>query len=191
MRVSQTTVVTAPVLQAVTRAQVKKHCEVPIDDSTHDDQLEMLIDVATSQLENDCDICLLTQTIRVYAEDWCGDEIYLPKRPIQSISSVKYYDSSNTQQTLSTDVYYLNAPERSVELKYNQVWPSLTTRWDAVEVNYVCGYTAASLVPANARHALMLLIGYYFGQNRGDNDRANDLDAYYRLVKQLQRFDYP
>lgn len=191
MHISQTTLITAPTLQAVTLAQAKKQCEIAQSDTTHDDQLEMLIDVATSQLEDDCDLCLLTQTHRVYAEEFC-DELYLPKRPIQSIASIKYYDVSNVQQTLSSSVYSLNAPERSVELKYNQVWPSVSAdRWDAIEVNYVCGYASASDVPANAKHALLLLIAYYFSKNRGDNDGANDLTAYRRLVAQLQRSNYP
>lgn len=192
MEVSQTTLLTAATLKAVTLEQAKKHCEVGQDDTTHDDQLTLLIDVATDQFENDCDICLLTQTHRVYLEYWTDDEIYLPKRPIQSITSIKYYDDSNTQRTLSTDIYSLNAPERSIELKLNQVWPSVVTdRWDGVEVTYVCGYTAADLVPASARHAILLLVGYYFGQNRGDNDRPNDMVAYGRLVKQFLRSTYP
>lgn len=191
MEVSQTTLITAATLKPVTRAQAKKHCEIPTDDTTHDDQIDLLIDVATDQFENDCDICLLTQTHRVYAENWC-EEIYLPKRPVQSITTIKYYDDSNTLQTLSTSIYDLNAPERSIELKYNQVWPSLVTdRWDAVEITYVCGWTSASLVPAAARHAVLMLIGYYFGQNRGDNDRANDLVAYGRLKDQFLRSSYP
>lgn len=191
MEVSQTTLITAPTLKPVTLVQVKKHCEVPADDTAHDDQLTLLIDVATDQFENDCDICLLTQTQRVYAENWCS-KIHLPKRPIQSITSVKYYDVADTQQTLSTGVYSLNSPGRSVELKPNQVWPSVATdRWDAIEVDYVCGFASAGDVPSSAKHAVLLLIGYYFGQNRGDNDRANDLTAYGRLVKQFLRSNYP
>ena len=191
MEVSQPTLVTAPTLRAISLEQARKQCELDQDDATHDDQLSMLIDTATDQFENDCDICLLTQTQRVYLEDFI-DEIYLPKRPIQSIASIKYYDQSDALQTLSSTVYSLNSPERSVELKFNQVWPSVATeRWDAVEVTYVCGYASASLVPAAARHALLLLVGYYFGQNRGDNDRPNDLNAYSRLVKQFLRSTYP
>lgn len=192
MKISPATLVTPPVLKPVTLAQAKKHCEVPIDDTVHDDQLEMLIDAATSQFENDCDICLLTQTQRVYMEYWCNDEIYLPKRPVQSVTTIKYYDDSNIQQTLSTSIYSLNAPERAVQLSFDQVWPSVATdKWDAIEITYVCGYTSASAVPASARHAVLLLVGYYFGQNRGDNDRPNDMRAYKNLVNQFIRDSYP
>lgn len=191
MEVSQTTQVIAPTLQPVTLSRAKKHCEIGQDDTTHDEQLADLIATATDQFENDCDVCLMTQTQRVYLEQWC-DEIYLPKRPIQSVTSIKYYDDSNSLQTLSTAVYSLNKPERSIEVKFNQVWPSVATeRWDAIEIDYVCGYTAVELVPGAARHAILLLVGYYFGQNRGDNDRPNDLAAYGRLVKQFLRTSYP
>lgn len=191
LEVSPATLVTAPTLIPVTLTQAKKHCEVPTDDTTHDDQLDLLINVATKQVEDDCDICLLTQTWRVYAEQW-PDKLYLPKSPVASITTVKYYDESNALQTLATSVYTLNPTRRSVELKYNQVWPSIATdRYDAIEVTYVCGWSSAGLVPANARQAVLLLVGYYFAQNRGDNDRPNDMAAYQRLKNQLLRSTYP
>jgi len=81
---------------------------------------------------------------------------------------------------------------RKVHLKYQQYWPTaIVDRWDAVEVIYVAGYTSARRVPAIAKQAMLLLVGYYFDANRGDNDRSNDLQAYERLVSRFMRSTYP
>lgn len=192
MQVSKPVLVTAASLRPVTRAQAKKQCEIPSDDTTHDDQIDLLIDVASAEFEADTDMALLTQTWRVYADSWGSTEsLQLPKRPIQSVASVKYFDTANAQQTLTSSVYSLDDTDRVLRLAYNQVWPSHIDRWDAIQVNYVCGYAAASDVPSTIKQAVLLLIGYYFGQNRGDNDRANDKVAYERLVAKHWRSTYP
>lgn len=193
LTVSKPTLVTAAVLKPVTRTQAKKHCEIPNDDTTHDDQIDLLIDTATAEFEADTDMALLSQTWRVYAMTWGECEaLPLPHRPIQSISSVKYYDLSNVQQTLSSSVYSLDTPMRTLRLAYGQDWPQqIDDRWDAIQVNYIAGWATVAEVPKTAVQAILLLIGYYFGQNRGDNDRANDKRAYESLIAKHWRPTYP
>jgi uncharacterized phiE125 gp8 family phage protein len=188
--VSPVTVVTAPTLQPLTLTQCKKQCEIATDDDTHDDQLTDMIDEATDQWQADTDMCLMTQTLRVYLENW-ADPIRLPRRPVKSITSVKYYDASNSLTTLATSVYSLDTARREIRLAYDQVWPSITNRWDAIEVTYVAGESDAVNIPATARRALLLLVGYYFGKNRGDNDGIRDNQAYESLVRKYMRGSYP
>lgn len=188
---SRITVVTPPTLFPVTLAQARRQIILASDDTSRDDELNDLIAAAVEQWESDTDSCLMARTLRVYLESLSGDEIYLPSRPVASITSILYFDDGNTQQTLSTSVYDLDQGERSVNLKFNQVWPSLSTRWDAVQVNYVAGVSSLADVPAIAKRAVMLLIGYYFAKNRGDNDGANDMRAYERLVQHHLRSTYP
>lgn len=120
------------------------------------------------------------------------DEIYLPKRPIASITSVKYYDTSNVQQTLATTVYGLDAASRAVRLKHLQDWPTtVLDRWDTWEITYVCGYASASLVPAISKQAMLLLVGKYF-ENRDMLIGATYTDrAYEALVAKFIRSSYP
>ena len=190
MLVSQPTLVTAPLLLPITLAEVKKHCEVPADDTAHDTQLTTLMSVARDQFEADCDLALLATVYSVNLDSW-PVVIDLPIRPLATVNWVKYYDDAGTQQTLATSVYSVNSAQRRIELAYNQTWPSVQSRWDAIEIRFTCGYADAASVPASAKHALLLLIGYYFGQNRGDNDRAGDLAAYRRIAQQFLRSTYP
>lgn len=190
--VSRATVVTAPTVEPVTLAEAKKQLEISQSDTAHDDQLTLLIQAAREQWEHDTDSCCLTQTLSVTLEEWEDDEIYLPKRPVQSITSITYYDTANTQQTLSTSVYSLDAACRAVRLKYMQIWPPIVDRWDAVTVTYVAGYTSTTTVPAIVKQAILLLVGHYF-ENRDQllSESMQSLPVYESLVRRFMRSTYP
>lgn len=190
MQISHPTIMTAPASYPITLAQAKRQCEIASDDDAYDTQLENLIATAVDQFESDCDHCLISRQYFVHSDTWpC--KIDLPKRPLITVDAIKYYDDGGTLQTLATTVYSVNAAARRIETKVDQVWPSAQERWDAIKIEFTCGYSSAATVPAAAKHALLLLIGYYFGQNRGDNDRAGDMTAYRRLVQQFIRSTYP
>ena len=188
---SRAMLVTAPVSEPITLAEAKKQLELSPTDTAHDAQLSLLIQAAREQWEADTDSACLTQTWKVTAEEFYDDEIYLPKRPVQSITHIKYYDSGDVLQTLSTSVYDLDQSCRAVRLKNLQVWPAVSDRWDAITITYVAGYAQSYLVPAIAKQAMLLLVGYYFDANRGDNDRNNDQRAYEALVTKFMRSNYP
>lgn len=182
---------TPPTQEPLTIAEVKLHVNVADNDATFDAELMRHVQAAREQWEHDTDSRLLTQTVRTRFEQLIGQIVKLPLRPIQSVTSITYYDSNDTEQTLSTDVYDVDLQRQSIRLKTNQSWPTLAVRWDAATVQYIVGLTSRQLVPAIAKQAMLLLIGYYFEANRGDNDRPNDLRAYESLVARYMRSTYP
>lgn len=177
--------VTAPTTDAVTIEQAKKQCEIAESDTAHDEHLYQLIDRARDEFEADCDLCIKSQTWRVYTDDM-DDGMQLQKGPIQSITSIKYYDNTNTQQTLATSVYGFDAANRKIRLKYDQVWPPFTSRWDAWEITYLCGY---STVPPMAVQAMLILIEKYFLGR--ESLKEPEFRTYQRLVSKMQRSTYP
>lgn len=190
---SRASLVTGPTSEPITLTQAKKQLEIAPSEADHDDHIELLIQAAREQWEHDTDSCLLTQTWKVNFETAYEDEIYLPKRPVASITSVKYYDTSNVQQTLSTSVYGLDIANRAVRLKHLQDWPTtVLDRWDTWEIAYVCGYASAALVPAIAKQAMLLLIGHNF-ENRDMimGESLQTLPVYESLVKRFMRSSYP
>jgi len=189
---SQLTITVPPVAEPVTIAEAKRQLFLAASDTQHDDDILRTIQVAREQWESDTDSASMTQTIKVYLSRFGGPCVYLPRRPIQSVTSVIYYDSDNTQQTLSTSIYSLNPTSRAIELKSGQSWPTvIDDRWDAIAITYVCGYTSRQLVPGLHKQAMLLLCGYYFDANRGDNDRLYDGRAYESLVAKCLRSNYP
>lgn len=189
--ISRAVLVTPPAAEPVTLAQAKKQLELASSDTAHDAHLALLIQAAREQWEADTDSCCLTQTWKVYAEEFDDDEIYLPKRPIQSVTHVKYYDASNVQQTLSTSVYSLDDAARAVRLDSLQVWPAVYDRFDAITITFVAGYTSAAALPAIHKQAILLLVGKYF-ENRDMHVSGAYTDAAYdALVTKFMRSNYP
>lgn len=189
--VSKPTVITPAVSEPITTAEAKRQLFLAESDTSHDAEIVSLIQAAREQWERDTDTTMLTTTLRVNAERLNGREVKLPSRPIQSVTSFTYYDSVNALQTLSTSIYSLDAQSRAIRLTWNESWPVLAIRWDAVAITYVAGYTDRALIPAIAKQAMLLLVGYYGFGNKGDNDRPNDLRAYENLVLKFMRSSYP
>lgn len=185
---SRATVVTGPTSEPVTLAQARKQLELSPSDTAHDDQLSLLIQAAREQWEHDTDSALLTQTLSVALPYFA--EVELPKRPIQSITSVTYYNEADVLQTLSTSIYDLDKPRRLMRLKTLQTWPSVASRWDAATITYVAGHASVAAVPAIAKQAVLLLVGNYF-ENRDMIGSAMSLAAYENLVMRFRRASYP
>ena len=191
MSVTRATILTGPTQEPITLAEAKKQCELSPSDTAHDDHLRELITAAREQWEHDTDSCCLAQTLYVHTDEF-DDEICLPKRPITSITSIQYYDLTNTLQTLASSVYSLNPTERELEIAYLQVWPPTIDRWDAVKITYVAGYATPADVPSIHKSAIKLLIGHYF-ENRDMmmSEALQSMKAYESLVMRYMRSCYP
>lgn len=192
LQTTRPSVVTPPASEPINLAQAKKQLEIPISDTAHDDQIDLLIQAAREQWEHDTDSACITQTLRVYTDSFDNDYLYLPTRPIQSITSIKYYDSTNTLQTMPATDYNFDKSSRYIRLAYLKLWPMTLARWDAIEITYVAGYGTAVNVPAVAKQAMLMLVGKYF-ENRDllvSGSMAND-SAYENLVTRYQRATYP
>ncbi len=184
-------VTTAATFSPVSVDQLKAKIDVAVTDSTHDFELEDVLAACVDEFERDTGIILASRTVRVNAETFY-DGLQLQLRPIASITSVKYYDNNNTQQTLATTVYGLDAQKRQIRLKYNQTIPSYLDRWDAWENTYVVGYSTVQLVPALAKTAVLMLAAHRFeNPDMLHNDRIFNRGPYEALVGKLMRSSYP
>jgi uncharacterized phiE125 gp8 family phage protein len=130
-----------------------------------DDQLiNKLIDAATLQAEIYTWRRFVTQTWDYFIDDF-SDKNTIPYGELQSITSVKYYDSTNSQQTLSTSVYdtVTDSDPGVVNLSYSQTWPFVYDRQNAVEIRFVCGYGASSAVPESIKSAIKIKLELLYG----------------------------
>ncbi len=164
--------VTAPAVELMSTANAKAHLRV---DSTDDDTLiGVLIKAARQHAENVASRALITQTWDYQLDAWPdGDEITIPLPPLQSVTSVKYYDTAGTEYTMTATDYIVDTksePGRIV-LAYGKSWPSTTLRPAAgVIVRFVAGYgDAAANVPEAIIAALKLHIGYLYEQREAVN----------------------
>lgn len=76
--------------------------------------------------------------------------IELRRPPVTSITSIKYYDTTGTQQTLATNAYQLAAASDYVARvvpAYGLTWPTTRAQLEAVQIVFATGYATAAAVP--------------------------------------------
>lgn len=160
-------VYTAPATEPVTTAEAKAHLRVDI--STDDTLIGLLVTAARQHLETICGRALVTQTLDVQFDRWPdGSVIYLPRAPLQSITSITYSKADASTGTLSSSDYVVDIKSQPgrVLLKSAASWPSDELQVGAaVTVRFVAGYGAAAAVPQPLKQAILLLVGHWY-ENR-------------------------
>tara|TARA_R110001583_G_scaffold103161_2_gene250166 strand:+ start:953 stop:1534 length:582 start_codon:yes stop_codon:yes gene_type:complete len=155
----------APTTPLFTTAEAKDFLKV---DTTADDTLiDNLVIAATESCQIYTNQYFIRYTISQYSDTWAG--IYtLYKSPVSAITHIKYYDSDDTEQTLSSSNYILDdvsKPAR-IGLAVDGTLPSLSDRINAVHVKYTVGYgTASTDVPDGIKQAVLLTLGNWY-ENR-------------------------
>jgi uncharacterized phiE125 gp8 family phage protein len=121
--------------------------------------------------------------------------IPLYRPPVQSVTSVKYYDQTGTLQTIdpATYTFEVGTPSRLAP-KFGQTWPVVRPRPGAIEITYVAGYgDTAAAIPAGdlavIQTAILLgLAGMY--ENRGDDSGGMNEDAMRSILSTLDHGSY-
>jgi uncharacterized phiE125 gp8 family phage protein len=183
---------TQPVTEPLSLTDVKAQLAIASSDTSHDAVLAAMIQEAREAWEHDTETVLCHQSFRIRL-DSIFNGFSLPKKPVSSITSIKYYDTNNGQQTLSPSIYQLDTATGKVRLAYQQDFPVTAVRWDAWEIIYKCGYSEdSSLVPGIAKRAMLLLISYWF-ENRDMliSEGFQSTAPYELLVKKFMRATYP
>lgn len=156
-----------PTANIVSLSDAKDHLR--ITDTVDDYYVRGLIAAADAAIEEMVGRPVLTQTWAMSMNGAAG-KVFLPKRPVQSVSSIAYYDRDNASQTATVSDFYLFKDEDKawLEPKPNVVWPSTYDREDGITITFVCGYTT---IPTTIRHAALMLIAHWYEQ-RGATDGA-------------------
>jgi uncharacterized phiE125 gp8 family phage protein len=150
--------ITAPTEYPVTRVEAKQHCRV--DGTEEDGLIDTYIAAATAHVEAVTGRAIMDQTWELVLDDF-SDAILLPKGPVQSITSITYYDTNSALQTLASDQYTLdNVSDPSWIVRPDDVtYPDVADGVNNVIIRFVAGY---SDVPQTLKAALMILIAYFY-----------------------------
>lgn len=164
-----TNVATAAAAVSVSTADAKSHLKVEhSDDDTYIDSLVLSAEAQTEALTSRK---MITQTVDLYLTDFPMHEITLPFSPVTSISYIKYYDGTNTQQTWAASNYNYNIYEEPTVIRYNDSAPdTYEDRSDAVNVRFVVGYANAAAIPAALISAIKLKLADLY-ENRMEAPR--------------------
>lgn len=164
--------VTAPVVEPVTLAEIKAQCRVDHDDEN--ELLNSLIVAARETVETLTGRALMTQTW-----DWKFHEfpehdegLTIPLGQVTSITSITYLDTAGASQTWSSSDYRTDIPTgpkaalARIEPGYGISYPSTYDVMNAIAVRFVAGYgSTPETVPSSLCHAIKLLVAHWY-QNR-------------------------
>lgn len=159
------TLVSAPAVEPVSLTEAKLHLRE--DGSAQDSLIEdVLIPAARQWVEDRQWRSLITQTWDFTFDRFPSTKrLDLPLPPLQSVTSVSYYDSDNASQTYASANYVVDASRTPgmIYLLEGSTWPDTYERPSAVTVRAVCGYgDAGTDVPIKMRQAMYLLIGHWY-----------------------------
>jgi uncharacterized phiE125 gp8 family phage protein len=151
-----------PAIEPVTEADLVSHCQIG---ELPDDQVgraRVMLSAARQWVENRIHRQLITATWVGYLDTFESVVQIEDKLPIKTISSITYYDSTDTLQTLSSSLYQTdlvseNCPPR-IEPISGQSWPSTYDRYNAVTITFTAGYgSTRESVPLGIRHAILMV----------------------------------
>ncbi len=169
-----------PVIEPLSIQEAKDHLRYSQSDV--DASVYRYLKAARQAAEEARNAGLLTQTWVLNLRQF-ADMIWLPMAaPLQSVTSVQYYDTTGAQQTLSNTVYTVDTvcrPGRIVRTPL-QSWPALQgdRLVNAITVTYVVGYTTADLVPERVKQGIRIYLSLLDSDRDGlDPNHARALDA--------------
>ncbi len=165
--------ITAPAVEPVTAAEIITRLGITSGDVSSAD-MDALIKGARQWAEQYTERAFMTQTWEKRLDSF-PSEIELARGPVQSIASIKYIDTAGVLQTLDSANYTLDDYEQNgiVYPAYWVTWPSTRDEPNAVRVQFVAGYGAASTtVPQPIINAIVLMVGQAL---RGQSGLENNL----------------
>lgn len=160
--------VTPPAADPLSLAEAKAHLR--IDTADEDGLIAGYILAARQFVENETHLRLITQTLDYTIDDgwpsliargYYRTRIELPVKPVASVSSISYVDTSGNSQTLAADQYIVrtDGPVPYIEPAYGVTWPGVRCQPAAITVRFVAG-TALSDVPNPLLQAMRLLVAH-------------------------------
>jgi len=157
--------VTPPAVAAISLTDAKGYLR--ITSTSENDLITRIVAAATGYVESALGRSLISTTWRERLEWFPISCISLQRCPLQSVESIKYYDTDGSEQTWSSDEYLVYTPHEiagSVRLAADYIWPSVqTARPYPIAVEYIAGYgDAATDVPAALVQAVYMVVDHWY-----------------------------
>ena len=176
----KTILVTSATGEPIGLGEMKRQLRLSTSTGAEDSLISGYIRAARRRCENYTGRKMLTQTWKVYHDNWPSGEYFdLPYPPLQGIDSsgLIYKNSTGSNVTVWSSAA-TNAWERDkvsepgrLHLQYGESWPS-GSLWNdnPISIQFVCGYGSSSVgdsssVPEDLKLGMKLLAGHWY-ENR-------------------------
>lgn len=153
----------------ITLEEAKEHLRVT--DSNSDSYIQGLIAAVTEQVEAHTGRTLVTTQYTWKMDSFPNCEyLYVPKCPLQAVSSITYIDTDESTDTWGSTYYGVDSVRIPARIypAYQEMWPITLGIPNAVTVTYTAGHSSHhGGIPEGIKHAMKFLVGHYW-MNRQD-----------------------
>lgn len=150
-----------PVEEPISIAEAQAQARIPDDESAA--LLSAYVQTAREEAERQLGRGLFTQTWRLDLPQF-AERVQLPMAaPLQSVSTVKYYDGDGTLQTLSSTYYLVDTAAWPGEVARapGMAWPSVQSeRPRPVQITYVVGWSDQASIPERIKQGIRMYVTY-------------------------------
>jgi len=157
---------TPATVEPVSIIEARKQVELPAGYTAHDAHLLRLVTAARERFEMITGRQVVKATWDLYLDRFpsSSEPIYLPKPPLQSVTSITYLDTAGVSQTWSASDYSYSTHREPgiVTPAYGEAYPSARWQIDSIRVRYVAGYGPSTSAPEGIKAAILLLVGHWF-----------------------------
>lgn len=153
---------TAPTTEPVTTDEAKTHLR--IEHAHEDAYIDTLIAAAREYCETKTRLHFIDTVLKQY-HDVFPDTLELRHPPVNTFTSIEYYDTADALQTFAASKYNTDLASRParVWLDDGESWPSTYLKPNAVVLTYTSGYgSAASSVPDVVKTAVKMLVHHWY-----------------------------
>jgi uncharacterized phiE125 gp8 family phage protein len=151
---------THPAEEPVTLDEIRQQMGIrDPDDTARDAIITARITSARRWAEQHCRRAFVTQTWTLYADAFA--DTFDLMADLQSISSVKYRDNDGILQTLDAGQYLADTVNSRLYPAYGVSWPGTREQYNAVQIEHISGYGAASFVPMDIKEAILFIVGHW------------------------------
>jgi uncharacterized phiE125 gp8 family phage protein len=151
----------------ITLEEAKEHLRVT--DTNSDSYIQGLIAMVAEQVEAQTGRTLITTQYTWKLDGFpCEYMMYVPKPPLQSISSITYIDTDGSTDTWGSTYYSVDNTSIPARLypAYQETWPITLNVPNAVTITYVAGSSYLGGVPEGLKHAMKFLIAHYWSNRQ-------------------------
>ena len=185
---------TEPATEPITLAEAKKNASV---DYTDDDAfIDLLIAASRESAEIYTRRKFITQTVTLLMDSFPLNRdhnvILIPESPGIAVTSIKYIDQNEVQQTLAASAYRVDVSSEPGRITpvFGTFWPTPLHDTNVVEVIFTAGYGDATKVPKSIKAAINLgIAGLYEHREKmsdiklEENETWTDLLYKYRVLE--------
>jgi len=164
------TLMTPPTVLPVTVDMAKAYLKV--DGNDEDVLIETLLAAATSRIEFECDLALITQWWNLYRDRWPGCGILeIPLHPVQAVEEIRVLTPQGLE-TVDPGLYETDFSGRPARVRALPGFPATADGLNVVEMRIRAGFgDAPEDVPSDLRQAILMLIAHWFENREGADER--------------------